>query len=286
MKSFKKSKWDSPNEKVLIKNVPLILPPRLPENLKTAILLRAQLEEIRYKLDKIDEEYRFLIDNSSLIIQDSSKSKKSTEIIAKTNLLQERRLCIASIESFYPVFIPPIQYRYTISKVVKEIKFNSKFVTFFFADNKGLKAIDIEKEFSVRLKFNSSDSSIAVIGVNEQDVDDCIEKIKRYISSFNPDLVKVDDNKLDYSSNINEYNVEAIYPWTDISLNSYKSKDDDVLLDEINELKKLKNTTNDDTDNDKEQLLTLEQYDRHTNNITAYDISFLLPEPSEHTRNE
>ena len=121
-------KWSPRREHLNIINLPTVLPPGLRPPQIQAILLRARLSEIQYRLEHLND----YSDAQSVLDFDDKLSRETSSINAKSVkagtsfikardlLYQERKLILESIDRLYPAFRAPGAYRIGYTKCTKK----------------------------------------------------------------------------------------------------------------------------------------------------------------------
>ena len=162
---FSAPKWSTRGEKINIHNVPNILPPGIkPPNLQ-AILLRAQYEEIQYKLSSLSTEAKTILDfndqspKSSANLYNQRGVKDSVQSKARDILFQERKALIDSIDKFYPVFRIPASVRIAYTKCTKKFYIPSPNFIGQILGPRGETLKQLESKYNVKISIRGKGST-------------------------------------------------------------------------------------------------------------------------------
>ena len=297
-----KTKWGPHDEKIIIPNVPSILPSNLSPDLLHALILRAQFEETQYKLDHIVQETQFNMDKLST----SLESRGSVFQRTKDNLLADRRQIIDSIQQFYPPFAIPELAKSSMFRSMKKIIIpNSKCVDALIGP-KFSNINNIEKNYKVKLYLQLDDSakgselSVTIHGNSQDSVDNCAKTINQIIQSVITTLSTLDNSEIQqqisqllsqqstdhlplsnilsnkHEGTIDNEPIEKSVPWSDLNNDNseYTLQNSDVENSQLNEeINGIEGRVED------ENILTLEELKRYSTDVIAKDISaVLIPE--------
>lgn len=184
------SKWSDRGTRTVIPNVAHILPPDLPPDVLQIFLLRFQLEEVEYKLSKLEEE--FVAVSSSDVSVVTGRGLPDV-VQARHALVQERQQIVASIERVFPVFRPPMSVRSSRRQVFRKIGLPSQSAITSVMGPKGTLVRDMEREFNVKISFRSVPDwelegdddmlTVFVVGACDNDVDQCERRILKAIEA-------------------------------------------------------------------------------------------------------
>lgn len=231
----KESKWSSRNERVLIPNVPCIIPPDVKTPNLQAILMRARLEEIQYQLTNIDSEsaqiikYDKELSRTCLVSYNAQGFRNDNKSIlaARDSLYKERRNLIEYIDSIYPVFRVPAALRIGYSKVTRKFYIPDPNIIGLILGPRGDSIKELEKEFDVQIQIRGIGSRYKPITIGEHDpsdneplhaliegttvksIDDCVRRLE-YIISPKPD--NENQLKIKQLTNLALYTTGAAFP--------------------------------------------------------------------------
>lgn len=230
----KKTKWDKSQMKTVMPNIACILPPDLDPEALHAFLLRFQLEEVEYKLSHLEDEKSNVNYGENSLLSVDNKLQLPPDVIARDNLVSERRRTIESIEEIFPAFRPPLSILLTLQKAVRRMDLTSPQQFSLILGPRAQTLKGLERDYNVHISIRASllkkDENpeektdyghVIVIGNNEDDVARCMEKIESILSTeeeFIPEEimeVNVDDYSLSFDPTI-----ETV-PWDEPKFNLF-----------------------------------------------------------------
>lgn len=294
------AKWSEPGEHTNIHNVPCVLPPRLPEPLLTAILLRAKYEEIQDLLANLEREANNVLAWSSE--PPSRESNSQTMKRARDSLFKERRNVISEIDSIYPVFRIPASTRIAYTKCTRKFMIANPNMIGFILGPRGASLRDLEAEFEVRISIRGKGSTINAKHVSEKNrqtedeplhaliegntetkIDQCVKRLEQLTTPV-PD--RENEKKKEqlrqlavlngvYSADI-AFNdgiskKESRPPWYDEELESLRTAELDSAMMQLNEGLASGAPITDAQITDK--------FAKYVVDLREYDISLMIPEP-------
>ena len=266
----KKSKWSERNTRTVIPNVAHILPPDLPPNLIQIFLLRFQLEEVEYKLSRLDDESGNVYD-SDLFGSDNT----SNIVKARDSLIKERQQILASIEKVFPIFKPPISFKMFSKQAVRRITLTSDDVIRKIMGLKGSLLNDLERDYKVKISFETPNDeerkpAMVIIGNRKDDVENCHRRVKSMLETWGE---PVNDEEVRMVLSFDPE--EDIPPWNQVKANTSGEEVETAVNELMRELYEQK--TNDDAPEAEEIRQIFQNFEI---DLTYKDISAVLREPT------
>ena len=285
---IKKTKWGPPNQKTIMNNISNILPSNLSPDILHSLLLRFQFEEIQYKLEHLDEEFKNICYEDNNLINQNSENRSHFPITVKARdiLIQERRQIVDSIEKVFPAFRLPFSMRISSNKTVKRIDLpNFKCISKIIG-RKCSNLNNLEQNNRVKISLRSSylndidkSSYLLIIGTQNDDVERCFNQILKLIDYENnsQEILKKNINNIDPNNFSLSFDPNiSIPPWTSYQLSNYKL---DISTEVNDALKEILEELNNGSKNNKNSLLSSQDLERFEINIFQKDISNVLLEP-------
>lgn len=304
------SKWSLIGNSTNIPNYPTVLPPGMDSVTLQSVLLRAQFEEIQFKLAHLKTEAPRVIQfdevlskKNTLVYDQNGYRKDPTQVRARDSLFQERKEVIHAIDSIYPLFRVPGSIRISYKKCTRKFYLPTPNCIGLILGPRGESLKDLESRYKVKISIRGQGSTpdsrttgevciprspdeplhALIEADTDSAIDNCISELEMIIMP-KPDQENELKKKQLYQLAVYNGVVSADSafekkeenenpPWYDPALNLDNSEVRNAVDNFVNDLE-----TKEDETIELEKQKKLEKYKPFMINLRECDISMILPE--------
>ena len=304
-------KWSRSGERTNIPNVPCVIPPGTRPPLLTALLLRARYEEIQHILANIESEAATVMAfdrelskspsvtyNARGVRDDAAQNLKRV----RDALFKERRNVISEIDAIYPVFRIPAATRIAFTKCTRKFYIDNPNMIGFILGPRGESLRALEAEFQVRISIRGKGSTInaknvsdrnkqnedeplhaLIEGNTEAKIDQCVKRLEQLTTPVPDSENERKKAQLRHLAILNGvYSADVAInedlgqsqerpPWYDETLVTSQSAELDTAMQILHQELTAPQTEKQETGG---------KYDRFMVDLSAMDVSALVPEPA------